>query len=479
VTEDARYGMVGDLTGIIAMQDGVPVARRRTWDFVGVTLTDDPGTGILRLTVTSYAQVIGTPDWSVTGARDGTIYAGRDLAINAEGNIRIGQDADTISFDRLPTSLGAPSLDEHLITKGYADATYTGGGAVDMASIAAAILAASDNGGTTDGVVFDANDSDGGEFLVNAAGSAQLFGGLAARLAAPDVSVTGNTKTTIASTTEVEINAGALDLNATTATLDTSSTCVITAGGALTLSGSTATVTAASMTVGTGTAGSAAKIRGARGATPGTNVGGDVQLSCGRAIADNSTGSVRIMYGGAADDDWENTLWRFYRSAAPYARVESTGNSVWASSGWIVLDATTSVGLGGSSMYLNPGAGSIDVYGGGSTIRRQLQHPARTTLAGTSATTVATVTASASYLQRVQGTVFAALGADWAIWDVDITLNASATAALGLNNITPLDSGGTGAGWTCAVNLTGASAQIQVTAAASVVVSPGLDIRRY
>jgi hypothetical protein len=104
--------------------------------------------------------------------------------------------------------------------------------------------------------------------------------------------------------------------------------------------------------------------------------------------------------------------------------------------------------------------------------------PTKTTLASGAATTCATIAASASVMKRIQGTVFARLSSDWAVWDVDVTLDPNATATKGLDSITLLDSGGAGSGWTLAATPSTGDLLLQATAATSVVVTPDLRIMR-
>lgn len=132
------FGFLSYLRGVDCFAAGVPVAQSKRLNFVGITLTWDPANEWIALSADAYGSIVGTPNWTVstppgpTGT--GTIFAAQDLTINAEGDIVIGQDADTIDFRVLPIAFGGPTptLPEHLVTKAYADSIA--GGAVPIAS---------------------------------------------------------------------------------------------------------------------------------------------------------------------------------------------------------------------------------------------------------------------------------------------------------------------------------------------------------
>jgi hypothetical protein len=85
---------------------------------------------------------------------------------------------------------------------------------------------------------------------------------------------------------------------------------------------------ASSGATGSNSVGGKLQLAGGRGETPGTDLGGDVWISAGRHIADNSTASIRFSYGDATDDDFEHTLIRFYRDSSSYGVIDCPVASV-------------------------------------------------------------------------------------------------------------------------------------------------------
>lgn len=495
MTVGTLFGWLGDIVGIHPFINGVPSPMRRRWNLVGFSVVDDPVNQWLTVTATP-SLVDGDSSIEVDDTAGVTITAGDGAPI-----------AITSTADDVTISAGSGVGDTCAIS-GYA-VTCTGSN-----SLAASAPTASLTGSTTCTV-------SGATVIIGSTTATTIDGDAAVSLAASDANTLniGHSEIEredyadtflldIAGTWTAQAGGQSLVLTSAGFVFETDSVAFavqsdygVTArpsgGGrgvvlyyagiqfeartsnlateALTVTGCTAWASAA----GANRIGGATRIRGGRGSTPGTDLGGDVALSVGRHIADNSTASVRITYGDATDDDWENTLFRFYRTAAARARLDSIGDTQVNSSGFLSLEATGQISfISTAGMFFNVGASTLDLYGGGSSLARQWSNPTKTTLAGAGAETVASVTASASYLQRVEGTVFAILGSNWAIWSLNLTIDANATATWGATTITMLDSGGAGSGWTCATSTSGSAARLQVAAAAGVVVSPRLRLDR-
>jgi hypothetical protein len=179
------------------------------------------------------------------------------------------------------------------------------------------------------------------------------------------------------------------------------------------------------------------RIAGGRGGVPGTDKGGDVEISVGRAVADNSTGVVRVTFGDATDDDFENPLVTIGRDTSARCLVTSTPTIVFSSGGQYVVSASTEVQIeagGGSygSLYLGSGlwqqympGGHEVVLGPSAANRGGRKCPARVTPGSAAATAIGTFTVPANSAGRFRGTLTARNGAGNAkSWDVSIEFDA-------------------------------------------------------
>lgn len=184
-------------------------------------------------------------------------------------------------------------------------------------------------------------------------------------------------------------------------------------------------------------AGGATKIRGVRGATPGTNVGGDVMLSHGRHIADNSTAEIAGYYGDATDDDFENKLWALKRDTSGRCLFAATSSLVMTATSQFVVSSATEVQIEGGngtygSLYIGSGlwqqympGGHEVVLGPSAANRGGRKCPPRVTHAGAGAESVGTFTVSASSAGRFRGTLTARNGVgNSKSWDVSIEFDA-------------------------------------------------------
>jgi len=183
------------------------------------------------------------------------------------------------------------------------------------------------------------------------------------------------------------------------------------------------------------------RIAGGRGGVPGTDKGGDVEISVGRAVADNSTGVVRVTFGDATDDDFENPLVTIGRDTSARCLVTSTPTIVFSSGGQYVVSASTEVQIeagGGSygSLYLGSGLwqqympGGNEVVLGPSALERgpSKKCPAKVTPSLAGATAVGTFTCPINAAGVFRGTLTVRNGAtnrksfDVVIeWDTDGT----------------------------------------------------------
>lgn len=229
--------------------------------------------------------------------------------------------------------------------------------------------------------------------------------------------------------------------------------------------------------------GGAARIRGGLPRTIGTDLFGGVDVSLGRTIASGATAKQRWCYATSGSDYFATELLSIQRSGVPRCAIESplsihftsTTNQVLFSAYAEILFEAGPFGTYGYHLISTAGAtlyipgGTFALLGPSAAKRFEILTPAKTTHTNAAATTVASFTQDAGYLQRAVMDVFSILGSDWAVWEVSFTIDANATATLGENAPVMKDSGGAGSGWTCDVNAGGGNPIVRVAAAASVI----------
>jgi len=241
--------------------------------------------------------------------------------------------------------------------------------------------------------------------------------------------------------------AGTLGISATALTLDSATIALPVGGCAVAPATRTTDAAPGALTVRGGSAhtaatggnkvGGALRLGGGRGDDPGTDLGGDVRISLGRHIADNTTAECAFYYGDATDDDFENKLLSIERDTSARCLVTSTPTIVFSSGGQYVVSASTEVQIeagGGSygSLYLGSGlwqqympGGHEVVLGPSAANRGGRKCPARVTPGSAAATAIGTFTVPANSAGRFRGTLTARNGAGNAkSWDVSIEFDA-------------------------------------------------------
>lgn len=522
MTVGTLFGWLGDIVGTHAFVASVPTALRRRWNLVGFTVTDDPVNQWLTVQATP-SLVDGDSSISVDDtdgidlvAGDGanvdiqsttgnvTIAAGSGAgdtcslagyAVTCTGSNSFAASAPTASISGTNVTVTGTTLtrvdNDTAVTIAVSDANTLGVGhsacATEHYASTWALDAATSAGiATTNGDIgLDANDnvelSAGGATrtlsllgagnIVEINGTGDILaecdygglilagdGGIRSRTSANDpwgIVVSDSAVYREARTSDLV--AGPLDLY----------------GGAAMQTGAPANVT-----------GGAVRIRGGLSRTMGTDLFGGVDVSLGRTIADGTTAKQRWCYATSGSDYFASELLNLQLSSANRATftsalslylVSSGGQLLFSAAGEVLFEAANG---GYGSIYLGNGYAQHYVasgewrFLGPSTVQRlAILTPAKTTHVGAGATTVATIAASATYLQRAKVDVFALLGTDWAVWELTFTLDPNGTATLGENAgaSSPKDTNGAGSGWTVAVTVSGGDALIQVTAAASVI----------
>jgi hypothetical protein len=104
----------------------------------------------------------------------------------------------------------------------------------------------------------------------------------------------------------------------------------------LDLRGSKASTTS---TGATNTRGGATRIRGGEGKVAGTDKAGNVQVSLGQHVVDNSTAEFQVTFADATADPYENRLFAIWRNTAGRCRIESLGDAQWGPVGFLNINA--------------------------------------------------------------------------------------------------------------------------------------------